>query len=855
MCFCENRPSNCDAGPVLKSKLQRGEAMKISRIALDNFKGQNVDHAVGPLTLFVGPNGSGKTARLEAVSFAVTGQVPGKSSPRASADVITGAEGSAKVGLDTEFGWERGIRRSGDSTKQFIGITDRASADGVWQFRQVATKAGEQELSDKVGCFAPMFDLSLFLKLTDEKKRQFILDLYQGGSGSEDTPQQVQDDVRVQYLVRKAGSLAAETVCNALFGCHMDDLPREKVPELLVALERSDTDSDEVRSLVSKIVTETVCAAGFTETGQLEACAKAIGLIDARRNKIKADAQAADKTVQQLVDSKRELQTVAESLEDLKAAKAKLVASSNDIASQLAMQDGRDKSVKSLESGIDTLSTNRETLVTAHADKLAEVARLKAAVGNEPEEVPAEPSREQLDALKGDQLDVVSHVADTNAIVQSCRAFLTHESEKHGMLVAAQESQSVMQELTAVSMRIFEATLVDGRIFQRFGHRLLDEQDDVWADIVRLKAIVDAMDVIGECDRRAAEITDCEQAIATKKTVLQDAIEKADHAKMIRARLAENIRNETSRLETATTEWNEKDESRERWEKATNNLEMAETVAAGMKERVVERDVDLAQKRKELAELLADGETLNVAKMKQQKSAIDSQVATLETQIDHKTRLSQVDAEIQRARLAAQISREDHAVAVNVALAFRAVREGQLRGVVAPIVDRISTFTHGVFGFDAYCDLETPDGSSCFKIGMVKPTGQKCSFDTLSGGERAVFATGLSAAIVSQNEAPLKVLMIEGGEIDRSNMERVLAACETLYEAGDLSNILVSSWHSPFPSSEVSEKWVVHYLGASETYRINPEDGGTENLQASFDRDGAIEADEVASRVDPELGW
>lgn len=50
--------------------------MRIKRVALSNWKGITKAFDLGPVTLIVGPNGSGKTAITTAIKFALTGQLP-----------------------------------------------------------------------------------------------------------------------------------------------------------------------------------------------------------------------------------------------------------------------------------------------------------------------------------------------------------------------------------------------------------------------------------------------------------------------------------------------------------------------------------------------------------------------------------------------------------------------------------------------------------------------------------------------------------------------------------------------------------------------------------------------------------
>jgi exonuclease SbcC len=152
----------------------------IDRINFYNFKGQSGSQPLTGRDIFIGPNGSGKTTRIQAAGLSFLGYVPGNGKTEAETfKLATGNE--MAVGLHTTegFSFERQFtqttttnRRTGEGTvkiSQSIEVTPgRGEANDTQR---------KQRIADEVGSFPVMLDFNEFLGLSDAKRRDFIYSL------------------------------------------------------------------------------------------------------------------------------------------------------------------------------------------------------------------------------------------------------------------------------------------------------------------------------------------------------------------------------------------------------------------------------------------------------------------------------------------------------------------------------------------------------------------------------------------------------------------------------------------------------------------------------------------------------
>lgn len=150
----------------------------IKEITMHNFKGQMAPQKLTGKDILVGPNGKGKTTRLQAVGIALLGYVPGKGKLPAETFKLASAD-NMSVGLVTNnLTFSRTFKRSEKSGKD--GSTNVTVSQGI----ELSPSRGERKAADKeariafeVGNFPIMLDFNEFLSLSDAKRRDFIYGL------------------------------------------------------------------------------------------------------------------------------------------------------------------------------------------------------------------------------------------------------------------------------------------------------------------------------------------------------------------------------------------------------------------------------------------------------------------------------------------------------------------------------------------------------------------------------------------------------------------------------------------------------------------------------------------------------
>ncbi|GAB6172023.1 hypothetical protein JCM15765_15010 [Paradesulfitobacterium aromaticivorans] len=150
----------------------------IKEITMCDIKGQTKSQALTGKDIIVGPNGVGKTTRIQALGISLLGYVPGKGKLPAETFKLASSD-HMTVGLVTDrLSFARTFTRSEKSGK------DGANNVTVSQEITLSPSRGEKKAADKeariaveVGSFPVMLDFNEFLTLSDTKRREFIYSL------------------------------------------------------------------------------------------------------------------------------------------------------------------------------------------------------------------------------------------------------------------------------------------------------------------------------------------------------------------------------------------------------------------------------------------------------------------------------------------------------------------------------------------------------------------------------------------------------------------------------------------------------------------------------------------------------
>jgi exonuclease SbcC len=131
-----------------------------------NIRGEVTEDLSG-LDLFVGPNGSGKSTRLDAVPLVCQGFIPGRGEKPAEVFKDSNADAMG-VGIITDRNdFRRYWEVKGDTVEQRITVNGAPMKVGD----------GNNRIAQSVGRDDVLFNLSEFLKLSDDKKKDFMFNM------------------------------------------------------------------------------------------------------------------------------------------------------------------------------------------------------------------------------------------------------------------------------------------------------------------------------------------------------------------------------------------------------------------------------------------------------------------------------------------------------------------------------------------------------------------------------------------------------------------------------------------------------------------------------------------------------
>lgn len=157
----------------------------ITEIGGKNFKGLEFAQPLSEKTIFVGPNGSGKTARIQALILAAIGYIPGGSS-KTNAEILNTYSDADKLFVSFKLDKTELVRRfarnpkNGSVSQDFAKDGRKINKDG---FLQAMSKAGIPNI----------LDLPEFMSMSDQKKINCIFELFPPSDDIQDLDEQIQD--------------------------------------------------------------------------------------------------------------------------------------------------------------------------------------------------------------------------------------------------------------------------------------------------------------------------------------------------------------------------------------------------------------------------------------------------------------------------------------------------------------------------------------------------------------------------------------------------------------------------------------------------------------------------------------
>ena len=151
----------------------------INEIRYQNMKGHSTVQALSGKDIFIGPNGSGKTTRIQALGLAILGYIPGNGKTASETfKMATGEEmtvGLKLKGFDFDRCFKKVEKRESKSGKSSVTITESVTVSpGQGEKTDTQKKA---RIMAEVGNFPVALDFAELLTLSDNKRRDFIYSL------------------------------------------------------------------------------------------------------------------------------------------------------------------------------------------------------------------------------------------------------------------------------------------------------------------------------------------------------------------------------------------------------------------------------------------------------------------------------------------------------------------------------------------------------------------------------------------------------------------------------------------------------------------------------------------------------
>lgn len=782
--------------------------MKIKKINLEDWKGVSGTTDLQTLNLLVGPNGSGKTARLLAPTFAITGKTP----LGATADKTMALAGhlGCKVGLELDdgFTFARGLVR--DVRKHTLS----QELHVVGQEELKITEANPI-VQRHTGCLAEMFDLSEFTSKSPEAKRSFVLDLCARACREGDgaiRADEILDRITLEFL-RGCNRLGPGTVgmyAEAKHGVSQverlsDEQRRETIDGLLPKL------TDRERKILAEALKELV---GELRGDMTTAIGAAIDRAKAMANASRDERNKSQQATRKLTEEKNTITVGAAGVQELEAQLADLRERREEIIQQIASQEGRESGLRSLRESIASvdgqLTETKEAIDLLIQERLAPLSDAEALEADakrlrEEESTDANPPRE-LEDRRDALLNAETGLANS---IQRREHELSARRERLAMI----ESQIARLE--------DDPWLRADELADRASNLLPDDSsDELLHAIGALREYLHAQVGTGKLEALRTELPTVKDAIAAMMVEIEAF--KADHKTAIDARLAVE-----KELRSARDSYNEKlATSRETLDMAHAKERMAAEIRqahtnhdrelAAIHKRHAEIENDLLARAKELHDLQAAGGDIPMEQLIAQRDGLDHQIQQAKDALTSRQKYQVLETQLTACIASAEEEAIRHELCKDLVEAIQAIRETLMAVLIAPLRDRIDRFLSVASpGRRCYCDLVNDRNREIFDLGWIVDDIRKVSLDAMSGGEAALFGAALLYAIVSASDVPLKLLLIEAGDLDTDNMLNLIDALEDV--SGELSNVVVAT-HTL--DGITLDGWNIIHTAAAETREL-----------------------------------
>lgn len=737
--------------------------MRITEITLGDFKGVAERVSIGQYTLIVGPNGTGKTARLLAPTWAITGSTALGKRPEDSVPLAGILGCHVEVATDGGFTWLRCLKIAPKTGK----VTSDVQVHGQ---ESLGVRDADALITQTVGNFAPMFDIRAFLNLSADKQRDFVLSLSAGGAGNELDAGRLLDRIRLEWLKGRLGEATVEVVCGNM-------------------REASSGDHEAIVALLSQVgeyernACHTACAdIGPELTGDLTtAIAAALDKVKLLTNASKRATDEARAAGRKLSDQKAGITVVAASVEELKQDEAKLRAQKEEVVGQIENQAGRKAARESLVDSLDRArsSLNNQKLFLSGVRK-AEGPGLPEAEALEQQAAEIEIAEVDVEAAR-----VASDEART-AFQDAIQALNDAQAEHKTVLQEAQSLEAPIRRLAESPWR----KAVD--LLDEYEQACSFDQPDPWHQLVEFVKSQSPEKELAKLQQELRKLTQSRPKIASRIVAKhEDAEAKRQASDEAQDAYAKAIDAKT----TADAAIESRDDLLRKAADFRNRAANHEDKIKRIEERVAELQHEVTVAERALNDFDAERGHIPTDDLEHQRDAIETQLFDLTEKLAQRERFQTLERELTDCLARAEQEQVMHEVCKGLGKAVRAVRETIMADLVKPLLSRIDDGLSVMMrDRKAYCDLVTPSGKPKFELGWIADGERKVALSAMSGGETVIYCTCLIYGLTMLADPPLKLLLIEAAELDSSKLSAMLMGIGKL---PGLSNAMVASCNYP----------------------------------------------------------
>lgn len=778
--------------------------MRITQLKTHNWKGISEDTPLSPLNLFVGPNGSGKTARLIAAQYAIEGTTPLGATPDAAMALVSQCPGGVRMALDDGFSFSRMVTRDREGK-----VTSSAKVTG---HDHLKLRDSHDMIREHCGDFAPMFDLGAFTRMASDKRRDAIMNLC-GTDAACDIPDLL-SRIRLKYLEESLGvATATDLIAGQLKGKSEAEL---STADRLMLCELLATKLSEAERQALDVACDQVRDAIDVATSQTSAIGLALAEAKNNANLTKRTHTEKNAAANQLAQEHASLRVVAESVEVLRARQSELNIQRDTLRTDIDKHDAWVRSIEVVNRSVVMAEAKVAELETA-----LEAAKRKAEqapdLRKQAEEFEAKANgRAVAFAAPVDSQDIASAQArlrELEALHDACARQIREAVSHHGIMSRHRDSIAIKVNAAKNDPWREAQRLVAG--FREAISGLHVVKDEIMYSVAELETFIGNQLSGPTLAQLQADLDAAQKAVDSAHDGCVGARARADQA-------VKDVAEQRTFIDQLIAARNEqqnqilavRDEIREATQAAKDLRRDAAALDAALEtatSQLIEARDRLLTLRRQKDESHTAAGNINRDLSAENLVAIENHIGDLTKMISAKISHAALEAKLQETRAAAERAMVEHETLKKLADAIRVFRDQLMGELVSPLLSSVDKFLAASGkGVTAYADLEDARGKPCLDLGWVTDS-RRIPLDAMSGGETALFSAALAYALIMLGDPALKLLLIEASELDAVHMVMLLAALESIQN--DVGNVIVATHKADIV---VSEAWNVVPCGRKE---------------------------------------